>query len=264
MMNKKVRKYVFSKVLDEYFSGNHKAYRFIALFFKELFKRPFHLREVINQCFEVGLKSLALISLTGFIVGIVFTKQSRPSLEEFGATSWLPSLIGIAIIKALGPLVTALICAGKVGSSIGAELGSMRVTEQIDAMEVSAINPFKYLVVTRVVATTITIPVLALYCSFVALYGSYLNVHAEETSSLISFYQSAFKTINFLDIAISVVKTIVYGFTIGIVGCYKGFNATQGTRGVGKAANQAVVLAMFLIFIEEVIIVQIANWIRYF
>jgi len=264
MYNYKTQKYIFSKGLDEYFTGIHKAYKFTALFFKEVFKRPFHLREVINQSFEVGLKSLALISLTGFIVGIVFTKQSRPSLEDFGATSWLPSLIGIAIIKALGPLVTALICAGKVGSSIGAELGSMKVTEQIDAMEVSAINPFKYLVVTRVLATTITIPVLALYCSFVALYGSYLNVHAEETSSLISFYQNAFKTINFLDIITSVVKTLVFGFTIGITGCYKGFNATQGTRGVGKAANQAVVLAMFLIFIEEVLIVQVSNWFRYF
>jgi phospholipid/cholesterol/gamma-HCH transport system permease protein len=260
----KKKKYLLSKGLDDYFVGVHKAFRFTMFFFKEAFKRPFHLREVINQCFEVGLKSLALITLTGFIVGIVFTKQSRPSLEDFGATSWLPSLIGIAIIKALGPLVTALICAGKVGSGIGAELGSMKVTEQIDAMEVSAINPFKYLVVTRVLATTITIPILALYCSFVGLYGSYLNVHAEETSSIISFYQSAFKTISFLDIITSVTKTLVYGFTIGIVGTYKGYNATQGTRGVGKAANQAVVLAMFLIFIEEVIIVQIANWIRYY
>lgn len=264
MINYKTGKYILSKGLDDYFTGIHKAYKFTALFFKEAFKRPFHLREVINQCFEVGLKSLALISLTGFIVGIVFTKQSRPSLEDFGATSWLPSLIGIAIIKALGPLVTALICAGKVGSSIGAELGSMRVTEQIDAMEVSAINPFKYLVVTRVMATTIAIPVLALYCSFVALYGSYINVHAEETVSIISFYQNAFKTINFLDITTAVFKTIVYGFTIGIVGCYKGYNATQGTRGVGKAANQAVVLAMFLIFVEEVMIVQVSNWMRYF
>jgi phospholipid/cholesterol/gamma-HCH transport system permease protein len=209
------------------------------------------------------LKSLALISLTGFIIGIVFTKQSRPSLEDFGATSWLPSLIGIAIVKALGPLVTALICAGKIGSGIGAELGSMKVTEQIDAMEVSAINPYKYLVVTRVMATTIMIPLLALYCSFVALYGSYLNVHSEETSSIISFYQNAFKTITFHDLSVSVIKTIVYGFTIGMVGCYKGFNAIQGTRGVGKAANQAVVLAMFLIFIEEIIIVQISNWFRY-
>lgn len=264
MYNYKTQKYILSKGLDEYFTGIHKAYKFTALFFKEVFRRPFHLREVINQSFEVGLKSLALISLTGFIVGIVFTKQSRPSLEDFGATSWLPSLIGIAIIKALGPLVTALICAGKVGSSIGAELGSMKVTEQIDAMEVSAINPFKYLVVTRVLATTITIPVLALYCSFVALYGSYLNVHAEETSSIISFYQNAFKTINFLDITTAVVKTVVFGFTIGVTGCYKGFHATQGTRGVGKAANQAVVLAMFLIFVEEVLIVQVSNWFRYF
>jgi phospholipid/cholesterol/gamma-HCH transport system permease protein len=262
--NPRTRKHIISKGLDEYFIGVNKAWKFVGLFFKEVFKRPFHLREVINQCFEVGLKSLALISLTGFIVGIVFTKQSRPSLEDFGATSWLPSLIGIAIVKALGPLVTALICAGKVGSSIGAELGSMKVTEQIDAMEVSAINPYKYLVVTRVLATTITIPVLALYCSFVALYGSYLNVHAEETSSILSFYQNAFKSISFLDVFTSVTKSIVFGFTIGIVGAYKGYNASQGTRGVGRAANQAVVLAMFLIFIEEVLIVQISNWIRFF
>lgn len=258
------RKYLFSKGIDQYFTGVQSAYSFTALFFKEAFKRPFHLREVINQSFEVGLKSLPLITLTGFIVGVVFTKQSRPSLEDFGATSWLPSLIGIAIVRALGPLVTALICAGKVGSSIGAELGSMKVTEQIDAMEVSAINPFKYLVVTRVLATTITIPILSLFCSFVALYGSYINVHSEEASSLISFYQSAFSSISFLDIFTSVTKALVYGFTIGIVGAYKGFNATQGTRGVGKAANQAVVLSMFLIFIEELIIVQVANWIRYF
>lgn len=258
------RKYIFSKGIDQYFMGVNKAYRFVVLFFKEAFKKPFHLHEVIRQSFEVGIKSLPLITLTGFIVGVVFTKQSRPSLEDFGATSWLPSLIGIAIVRALGPLVTALICAGKVGSSIGAELGSMKVTEQIDAMEVSAINPFKFLVVTRVLATTLTIPILSLYCSFVGLYGSYINVHSAESSSIFSFYQSAFSTISFLDIFTSVTKALVYGFTIGMVGAYKGFNATQGTRGVGKAANQAVVLAMFLIFIEELVIVQVANWIRYF
>jgi phospholipid/cholesterol/gamma-HCH transport system permease protein len=264
MNNYSNKRYLFSKGADQFFISVTNAFKFTVLFFKEVVKRPFHLREVINQSFEIGLKSLALISLTGFIVGIVFTKQSRPSLEDFGATSWLPSLVGIAIIRALGPLVTALICAGKVGSGIGAELGSMKVTEQIDAMEVSAINPFKYLVVTRVIATTITIPVLALYCSFIGLYGSYLNVHSNEIISLISFYQNAFKSISFLDIFSSLVKSVVYGFTIGIVGTYKGFNATQGTRGVGRAANQAVVLAMFLIFIEEIFIVQITNWIRYF
>ncbi|NVO18872.1 MAG: ABC transporter permease [Bacteroidetes bacterium] len=264
MKTNSVKHYLFSKGIDQYFTGINDVYHFNIRFFKVLFTRPFHFREVINQSFEVGLKSLPLITLTGFIVGIVFTKQSRPSLEDFGATSWLPSLICIAIVRALGPLVTALICAGKIGSSIGAELGSMRVTEQIDAMEVSAINPFKYLVVTRVLATTITIPILALYCSFVGLYGSYINIHTEETSSIVSFYQSAFSSISFLDIFSGVAKSVVYGFTIGMVGCFKGFNATQGTRGVGKAANQAVVLAMFLIFIEEIVIVQLANWIRYF
>ncbi len=257
------KKYVLSKGLDQFFSDVHRAYKFNTRFFKEVVKSPIHFKEVLNQCFEVGLKSLSLITVTGFIIGVVFTKQSRPSLEDFGATSWLPSLIGIAIVKALGPLVTALICAGKVGSSIGAELGSMKVTEQIEAMEVSAINPFKYLVVTRVLATTIAIPVLSFYCSFLALYGSYINVHAEETTSLISFYQNAFSSIKFLDLFSAIAKSIVFGFTIGIVGCYKGFHATQGTRGVGRAANEAVVLAMFLVFVEEILIVQISNWIRF-
>jgi phospholipid/cholesterol/gamma-HCH transport system permease protein len=260
----KATKYLFSKGIDDYFEGIYKAARFVALFFKEVFKPPFHFREIINQCFEVGLKSLPLITLTGFVTGVVFTKQSRPSLEVFGASSWLPSLISIALVRALGALVTALICAGKVGSSIGAELGSMRVTEQIDAMEVSAINPFKYLVVTRVTATTITVPILAVYCSFVGLMGSFVNVHAHEDTSFINFFLHGFATITFLDLFAAVFKGFIFGLTIGLVGCYKGFNATQGTRGVGKAANQAVVISMFLVFIEEITIVQISNWIKFF
>jgi phospholipid/cholesterol/gamma-HCH transport system permease protein len=262
-MKNSTKKYLISARLDGFFMSINKAYEFVIQFFKQASKPPFHFAEVINQCFEIGLRALPLITLTGFIIGIVFTKQSRPSLEDFGATSWLPSLIGIAILKAMGPLVTALICAGKVGSSIGAELGSMKVTEQIDAMEVSAINPFKYLVVTRVTATMITIPILSFYCVVVGLIGSYLNVHSEEATSFQTFFTNSFSSIHFLDYFTSMIKTIVFGFTIGIVGTYKGFYASQGTRGVGKAANQAVVMAMFLIFIEEMIIVQIANWIRY-
>lgn len=264
MTNSHPRKYLFSKVIDGYFINVYKAYKFVIRFFNEAFRSPYHWREIINQCYAIGLRSLPLITLTGFVTGIVFTKQSRPSLAEFGATSWLPSLISIAIVRALASLVTALICAGKVGSSIGAELGSMKVTEQIEAMEVSAINPFKYLVATRVLASTITIPILGLYCGFVALMGSYLSVHSNEATSIVSFIHNGFSTITFLDVFTSVVKSIVFGFTIGIIGCYKGYNASQGTRGVGKAANEAVVLSMFLVFIEEVTIVQISNWIRYF
>jgi len=256
------KEFLISKNIDDYFIGVSDAFKFVKRFFKELFKPPFYFKEIINQTYEIGLKSLMLITLTGFIVGIVFTKQSRPSLEDFGATSWLPSLIGIAIVRALGPLVTALICAGKVGSSIGAEIGSMKVTEQIEAMEVSSINPFKYLVVTRVIASTIAIPILAFYCSFVGLIGSYINIHAMESTSLLTFYKNAFSALTFVDISTTIVKCVSYGFTIGIVGSYKGFNASQGTRGVGKAANTAVVVAMFLIFLEEILIVQVANWFR--
>lgn len=256
------RKPVLSKKIDKFFTGLASAWSFVRRFFKEVFIPPYELKEVIHQCYRIGVESLPLISLTGFIVGIVFTNQSRPSLSEFGATSWLPSLISIAVVRAMGPLVTALIAAGKMGSSIGAEIGSMKVTEQIDAMEVSATNPFKFLVVTRVLATTFMIPVLVMYTDFVALMGSFLSVNANENVSMTTFFVEVFESISFLDINSSVLKSLLFGFTIGIVGCYKGYNSSKGTEGVGRAANSAVVMAMFLIFIEELLVLQIVNAIR--
>src|SRR5687767_11277484 len=256
------RNYVVSRKIDGFFIKFYEGFQFALRFFKEVFRPPFVFKEIIRQCYEIGYKSLPLITLTGFITGLVFTKQSRPSLSDFGAASWLPSLVAIAIVRALAPLVTALICAGKVGSNIGAELGSMKVTEQIDAMEVSAINPFKFLVVTRVLATTLMLPLLMLYTALVGLLGSFLDVHANEQTSFITFFENAFSTITFLDLFTSLAKATVFGFTIGIVGSYKGYHATQGTQGVGIAANTSVVISMFLIFVEEVVIVQISNWLR--
>ncbi|MBN3583228.1 ABC transporter permease [Algoriphagus aestuarii] len=256
------RKPVLSKKIDKFFTGLASAFSFVKRFFKEVLVPPYELKEVVHQCYRIGVESLPLISLTGFIVGIVFTNQSRPSLSEFGATSWLPSLISIAVVRAMGPLVTALIAAGKMGSSIGAEIGSMKVTEQIDAMEVSATNPFKFLVVTRVLATTFMIPVLVMYTDFVALMGSFLSVNANEMVSMTTFFVQVFESISFLDIISSVLKSLLFGFTIGIVGCYKGYNSSKGTEGVGRAANSAVVMAMFLIFIEELLVLQIVNAIR--
>jgi phospholipid/cholesterol/gamma-HCH transport system permease protein len=254
--------FVFTKRIDSFLIDTYQIHKFIVRYFRELFQKPIEFREIIRQCYAVGVRSLLLIGITGFVIGIVFTKQSRPPLVSFGAASWLPSLIGIAFIRAIGPLVTALIAAGKVGSAIGAELGSMRVTEQIDAMEVSAVNPFKFLVVTRVTATTLMLPILTLYCTFVGLIGSYVNVHANELTSFHTFYQNAFSSISYFDIWLALIRSILYGFTIGIVGAYRGYFATNGTQGVGKAANRAVVFSMFLIFIEEFLIVIISNLIR--
>ncbi|WP_143961737.1 MlaE family ABC transporter permease [Litoribacter populi] len=257
------RNYIISKKIDQFFIELASVFRFMKRFFVEVWFPPYEFREVLRQCYEIGVKSLPLISLTGFIVGIVFTNQSRPSLTEFGATSWLPALISIAIVRAMGPLVTALIAAGKVGSSIGAEIASMKVTEQIDAMEVSATNPFKYLVVTRVLASTFMIPLLVMYVDFVALMGAFINVHQNELTSLTTFFVEVFEALTFLDIFSSLIKSTVFGFTIGIVGCYKGYTSSKGTEGVGKAANAAVVMAMFLIFIEELLALQIVNFFRF-
>lgn len=252
----------FRKSLTDFFVSLYRINSFIIRFFKEAFLPPFEFKEIIRQCFETGVRSFSLIALTGFIVGLIFTKQSRPSLSEFGAQSWLPGLVSIAIMRALAPLVTALITSGKVGSSIGAELGSMRVTEQIDAMEVSGTNPFKFLVCTRVLATTITIPILATFFGLVAILGGFLNVAVNEGTSWSTFIQQFFEPLTFVDFWSSLVKSIVFGFTIGIVGCYQGYYSTKGTEGVGKAANGAVVTAMFLVFIEEIVIVQITSWFR--
>jgi phospholipid/cholesterol/gamma-HCH transport system permease protein len=143
-------------------------YKFIVAFFKNAFTPPYEWREITNQCFTQGNKSLFLITFTSFLAGIVFTKQSQPSLASFGAESWLPSLVSQAVVRSLGPLITGLICAGKLGSNMGAELGSMQVTEQIDAMEVSGTRPFSYLVVTRILASTLVLPILVVYADCVA------------------------------------------------------------------------------------------------
>jgi phospholipid/cholesterol/gamma-HCH transport system permease protein len=257
--SKQAPKYFISKGIDQFFVGVYDISKFVGQFFKEVFTPPFEYHEVIKQCYQVGYKSLSLITLTAFITGIVFTDHSRPALADFGATSWLPSLIGIAIVKALAPLITSLICAGKVGSQLGAELGSMKVTEQIDAMEVSAIDPYKYLVVTRVIATTLMVPILTMYSAFIGLLGSFLDVHSKDQTSLTVFVHDAFFKIGYAEIISTLIRSVLFGFTIGIVGCYKGFTTTEGTEGVGKAANVSVVIIMFLVFIEEMVIVKFFN-----
>src|SRR5690606_19495969 len=150
-------------------------YQFVVRVIRTFFTPPYEWKEIMRQCYLMGNKSLFLIGFTAFIAGVVFTRQSRPSLVSFGAESWLPSLVSQAVVRALGPLITGLICAGKLGSNIGAELGSMQVGEQIDAMEVSGTRPFSYLVVSRVTAATIILPILVIYADTIALLSSFLT-----------------------------------------------------------------------------------------
>jgi len=233
--------------------------RFTLQFFRELFRPPYEHKEFLRQAYQVGLNTLPLISITAFIMGLVLTLQSKPVMAEFGAESWLPGMVSVSIVREIGPVITALICAGKIGSGIGAELGSMRVTEQIDAMEVSGTNPVKYLVVTRVLATTFMIPILVFYADAISFYGSYLAVNLQDFLSLPLFMNLAFDPLHFYDLVPATIKTFFFGFAIGIIGCYKGYYAQNGTEGVGKAANSAVVISSLVIFIMDLIAVQLAD-----
>lgn len=232
---------------------------FTGRFFREAFRPRYEWREFINQCFIIGYKSLPLIGITGFIMGLVLTMQLRPSLVDYGVESQLPAMVSLAIIREIGPVITALIFAGKIGSSIGAELGSMKVTAQIDAMEVSGTNPYKYLVVTRVAAATLMLPVLVILSDAISIYGAYLGVNIKSNTSWNLFIMQVFDILDFSDVLPAVVKTFFFGFAVGMIGCFKGYNSKKGTEGVGQSANSAVVLASLVVFILDLVAVQVTD-----
>jgi phospholipid/cholesterol/gamma-HCH transport system permease protein len=253
------------KVLDKtqkanrYFTEIADVYLFIARITRETFSRDFEFREFLRQCFQVGYKTLPLISVTGIIMGLVLTIQSRPILVKFGAVSLLPGMVAISLIREMGPVITALICAGKIGSGMGAELGSMKVSEQIDAMEVSSINPIKFLIVTRVWAATLMIPLLILYADALGILGSWAGANIKGGVTFILFFTQAFGHVTFIDFVPAVIKSIFFGAVIGLVGCYKGYTAGRGTESVGIAANSAVVISSLLVIIVDAIAVQITD-----
>ena len=192
-------------------------------------------------------------------MGLVLTVQSRPTLARFGAESMLPAMVAISVVREIAPVITALICAGKIGSSLGAELGSMKVTEQIDAMEVSGTNPFRYLVVTRIWSTTLMIPVLVVLADAIAIWACWIGVNIKDVVSWDLFYRQVFESLEFSDFVPAFVKSYFFGFAIGLVGCYKGYRTEKGTEGVGISAHSSVVMASLIIFIIDLVAVQVTD-----
>lgn len=233
--------------------------RFAGRVLLETFRGRFEWGEFWRQCYVIGLKTLGLVSITGFIMGLVLTMQTRPVMEDLGADAWLPGIIMVAIIREISPVIGGLIFAGKVGSGIGAELGSMRVTDQIDAMEVSGTNPMNYLVATRVMATTLMLPILVLYSDGVAFLGSYAGVNMGNTISLKLFLSQAVDQVWYFDLIPATIKSFFFGFAIGVISCYKGYHTTGGTQGVGVSANTAVVISSVVIFILDLMAAQITE-----
>lgn len=220
---------------------------FTGRFFANAFHRRFEWGEFLRQCSVNGYRSLALVGITAFIMGLVLTVQSRPTLARFGAESMLPAMVAISVVREIAPVITALICAGKIGSSMGAELGSMKVTEQIDAMEVSGTNPFRYLVVTRIWSTTLMVPVLVVLADGIAIWASWIGVNMRDVVSWDLFYRQVFDSLEFTDFVPAFINSYFFGLAIGVVGCYKGYTTEKGTESEGQAAHSAVVVASLLI-----------------
>lgn len=250
---------VHDSIFEKFFLEVASLTTFTLRFFKEVVKPPYEFNELMKQSFLIGYKSFPLVAITGFIIGLVLTIQSRPTLAKFGSESLLPAMVAVSIIREIGPVITALIFAGKVGSGIGAELGSMNVTEQIDAMQVSDNNPFKYLVVTRILSATFMLPLLVIFADGVGLLGSFVGVNIKGNVSAYLFFSQIFQSLSFSDLLPAVLKTFFFGFGIGLIATYKGYYSNKGTEGVGKAANSAVVLGSLIIFIIDMIAVQVTS-----
>ena len=247
----------------KWFLGIGEQCVFFGRFFRNIFAGGFEWSELLRQCYEIGYRSMMLVGITSFIMGFVLILQLRPSLITFGAESMLPKTLAVSFIREMGPVITAIICAGKIASSIGAELGSMKVTEQIDAMEVSGANPIQYLVVTRIIATTLMVPLLTVIGDAIGLFGGFLALNLTDNISFSLYFNKCIASLDFSDFLPAFVKTIFFGFAIGFVGCYKGFHSNKGTASVGIAANSAVVTASLWIFVIDAIAVQITSLLFY-
>jgi phospholipid/cholesterol/gamma-HCH transport system permease protein len=218
---------------------------------------PYEIGEVVRHMFEIGWRSAPLIATSGLAIGVVLSMHTRASLERFGAEALIPAGLAIALIRETGPLITALLVAGRVGAGIGAELGAMRVTEQIDALEAVAVDSFKFLAVTRIVACVLAMPLLTAITDFCGIVGGFLAETAISGMSWELYFRRAFSLIEYQDFIPATMKTAVFGMIIGTIACYLGFTTTQGTEGVGRASTRAVVLSSIFIIVTNVVLVRL-------
>jgi phospholipid/cholesterol/gamma-HCH transport system permease protein len=222
-----------------------------------IFVPPYEGRELVRQLDSIGSKSLPLVAMAGAATGVVLSLQTRDSLARFGAKSMLPAVIIFSIIKESGPIITALIVSGRVGAGIGAELGSMKVTEQIDAMEVSAVDPYKYLAATRVIACMAMLPLLTVAANFSGLVMGWLSTTLAQPVSFRYFLESGLRGVTFNDYLPPTLKTAVFGLIIGVVACFQGMRTQGGTEGVGRSATSAVVLCSLFVILADVLLVRL-------
>jgi phospholipid/cholesterol/gamma-HCH transport system permease protein len=221
------------------------------------FRRPFEGGQIVRQLGEIGSKSLPLVIASGFALGAVMTLHTRSTLVMFGATSIIPTVQALAFFLEIGPLVTGLLVAGRAGSGIGAVLADMRATEQIDGMESLSIDSFKFLVVPRIIACTLALPVLTLFMDFSGLAGGFLSEFAMSRLSLQLYIFRAFSNFQWTNFWPPTLKTCVFGFIIGTISSFFGYTTNEGAQGVGKAATSSVVVSSLTIILLDVLLIKL-------
>ena len=236
--------------------GGH-AVVFAGRALREMFRPPFELQETARQVYEVGWRSLPLVAAAGYAVGIVMSMHTRASLERFGAEALIPAALALALVRETGPLVVGLLVSGRVGAGIGAELGAMKVTEQIDALEAVAVDAFKFLVVTRVVACMLAMPLLTVVMNFTGIVGGWTAESAVSGMGFETYFRAAFSLLQFTDYVPGTLKTVVFGFIIAVTASYLGVHASGGTQGVGHAATRSVVTASVAMIAANVVLVRL-------
>jgi phospholipid/cholesterol/gamma-HCH transport system permease protein len=233
----------------------------LGLFFSRVIRAavtpPFEFRELFRQLDEIGSKSLPLVALAGAATGVVLSLEARYSLTRFGAKSLLPAAIVFSVIHETGPIITGLVVSGRVGAGIGAELASMKVTEQIDAIEASAVNPYRLLAATRILACVLMLPLLTLAGDACGLLMGWVAQALVEPLSLHQFINSGFNGASFNDFLPPTFKTAVFGLIIGLIACFQGMRTRGGAAGVGRAATSSVVLSSLFVILADVVLVKL-------
>jgi phospholipid/cholesterol/gamma-HCH transport system permease protein len=223
----------------------------------EAVRPPVEAAEILRHLYQFGTRSAPLIMTAGVAIGVVLSLHTRASLERFGAEAMIPAGLAIALIRETGPLTAGLLISGRVGAGIGAEIGAMKVTEQIDALEANAVDAFRFLAVTRIVACMIAMPLLVTLMDFSGMFGGYLAEAVVSDMPWRLYFERSFTYIGFSDLVPATLKTIVFGYLIGVVSCYLGFTTSRGTEGVGEASTRSVVASSILIILSDVVLVKI-------
>lgn len=252
MIQKFLRK--LGQPLVKFFSSLGELSIFVVRSVANCFVPPFYIRNLMRQIMDIGFYSLPVVGLTTIFAGMVIAIQSYSGFSRFGAESAVASVVLISVTRELAPVLSALMVAGRIGAAMAAEIGTMRVTEQIDALTTLSTNPYKYLITPRIVAALIVLPLLVLIGDVIGIFGGYVVGVYQLGFNPANYIKSTIDNLEALDITTGVVKAAVFGFIIAIMGCYNGFKSKGGAQGVGEATTNAVVSSSILILIFNYII----------